>query len=170
LLLDGEDVVPAVHDVLQRMRVFTDKVRSGQWLGYTGSPSAVVNLGIGGSDLGPLVVQEALSAYAHPDLTVHLFPMLMVSTLPAPCSGWTRPPPVRDCVQIFTTPETLLNAEAAKAWFCALASQADVARHLLRFPPMRARCRPSALIPSTCSASGIGWAGVIRYGRPSVCR
>uniref|UniRef100_A0A8W7P6H0 Glucose-6-phosphate isomerase n=1 Tax=Anopheles coluzzii TaxID=1518534 RepID=A0A8W7P6H0_ANOCL len=72
LLLDGQDVVPEVHAVLQRMRVFCDKVRSGQWLGYTGQPIRdVVNLGIGGSDLGPLVVKEALSAYAQPTLNVH---------------------------------------------------------------------------------------------------
>ncbi len=133
LLLDGEDVVPAVHEVLQRMRVFTDKVRSGQWLGYTGQPiRAVVNLGIGGSDLGPLVVQEALAAYSHPDLTVHF-----VSNVDGQHIARTlqQLDPATTLFVIasksFTTPETLLNAEAAKAWFLRSASQADIARHFV---------------------------------------
>ena len=133
LLLDGEDVVPAVHEVLQRMRVFTDKVRSGQWLGYTGQPiRAVVNLGIGGSDLGPLVVQEALAAYSHPDLTVHF-----VSNVDGQHIARTlqQLDPATTLFVIasksFTTPETLLNAEAAKAWFLRSARQADIARHFV---------------------------------------
>ena len=133
LLLDGEDVVPAVHEVLQRMRVFTDKVRSGQWLGYTGQPiRAVVNLGIGGSDLGPLVVQEGLAAYSHPDLTVHF-----VSNVDGQHIARTlqQLDPATTLFVIasksFTTPETLLNAEAAKAWFLRSASQADIARHFV---------------------------------------
>ncbi|NWK79956.1 glucose-6-phosphate isomerase [Aquitalea sp. LB_tupeE] len=133
LMLDGEDVVPAVHEVLQRMRVFTDKVRSGQWLGYTGQPiRAVVNLGIGGSDLGPLVVQEALAAYSHPDLTVHF-----VSNVDGQHIARTllQLDPATTLFVIasksFTTPETLLNAEAAKAWFLRTASQADIARHFV---------------------------------------
>ncbi|WP_287876709.1 glucose-6-phosphate isomerase [Aquitalea sp.] len=133
LPLDGEDVVPAVHDVLRRMQAFTDKVRSGQWLGYTGKPIRnVVNLGIGGSDLGPLVVQEAMSAYAHPDLAVHF-----VSNVDGQHIARTleRLDPATTLFVIasksFTTPETLLNAAAAKAWFLQAGSQADVARHFV---------------------------------------
>ena len=133
LLLDGQDVVPEVHAVLQRMRIFCDKVRSGAWLGYDGRPiRAVVNLGIGGSDLGPLVVQEALSPYAHPDLTVHF-----VSNVDGQHIARTlqQLDPATTLFIIasksFATPETLLNAEAAKAWFLRAGSQADIARHFV---------------------------------------
>ncbi|BBF85600.1 glucose-6-phosphate isomerase [Aquitalea magnusonii] len=133
LPLDGTDIVPEVHAVLQRMRLFTDKVRSGQWLGYAGQPIRdVVNLGIGGSDLGPLVVQEALSAYAHPDLRVHF-----VSNVDGQHIARTleRLDPATTLFVIasksFTTPETLLNAAAAKAWFLRTGSPADIARHFV---------------------------------------
>ncbi len=69
--VDGENVVPAVHDVLDAMAGFADQVRAGEWLGATGAPiTSVVNIGIGGSDLGPAMAVMALTPYCHPDLTV----------------------------------------------------------------------------------------------------
>ena len=133
LLLDGQDVVPEVHAVLQRMRVFCDKVRGGQWLGYTGQPIRdVVNLGIGGSDLGPLVVKEALSAYAHPELNVHFVSNVDGQHI-ARTLAQLDPATTLFVVasKSFTTPETLLNAEAAKAWFLQAGSQGDIARHFV---------------------------------------
>ncbi|MBT8145139.1 MAG: glucose-6-phosphate isomerase, partial [Gammaproteobacteria bacterium] len=72
VIVDGEDVMPAVTGVLQRIEKFSNAVRSGQWLGYSGaSITDVVNIGIGGSHLGPQMVTEALTEYAHPDLRCH---------------------------------------------------------------------------------------------------
>ena len=70
--VDGNDVVPEVNEVLSRMRALTERVRSGDWRGYTGEAiTDVVNIGIGGSDLGPLMVTEALRSYGHERLRVH---------------------------------------------------------------------------------------------------
>ena len=70
LVVDGVDVVKQVHDVLERMADFSDRVRSGQWKGHTGRPiKNVVNIGIGGSDLGPVMAYEALRSYSRRDLT-----------------------------------------------------------------------------------------------------
>ena len=64
--VDGQNVVPGVHAVLDRMATFADQVRSGDWTGSTGQPiRSVVNIGIGGSDLGPAMAYEALRAYSH---------------------------------------------------------------------------------------------------------
>ena len=72
LPVDGKDVMPEVEKVRQQMKVFSEKVRSGEWKGYTGQPiSHIVNLGIGGSDLGPVMVTEALKPYARRDLKLH---------------------------------------------------------------------------------------------------
>ena len=72
VMVDGEDVGPLVHDVLERMGEFTDRVRSGEWTGATGEPiTDIVNIGIGGSDLGPAMAAQALAAYAHPRLRGH---------------------------------------------------------------------------------------------------
>src|SRR3990170_1243628 len=72
ILVDGQDVMPHVNRVLGQMRRFSDAVRSGDWRGYTGKPLMdVVNIGIGGSDLGPRMVVRALTPYAHPALRFH---------------------------------------------------------------------------------------------------
>ena len=70
--VDDQDVMPDVNAVLAQMRVFSDKVRSGEWKGYTGKKiTDVVNIGIGGSDLGPVMVCDALKPYANPELNIH---------------------------------------------------------------------------------------------------
>src|ERR1700679_1003582 len=70
ILSDGEDVVPPVHEVLEKMAGFADKIRSGEWKGYTGKKiKNVINIGIGGSDLGPVMAYEALKHYTQRDLT-----------------------------------------------------------------------------------------------------
>jgi len=77
VMADGVDVVPGVHEVLERMAVFADGVRSGSWVGHTGRPiKAVVNIGIGGSDLGPVMAYEALRAYSQRDITFRFVSML----------------------------------------------------------------------------------------------
>lgn len=133
LVVDGQDVVADVHRVLRRMRDFSDKVRDGAWLGFDGQRIRdVVNLGIGGSDLGPLVVKESLSAYAHPELNVHFVSNVDGQHL-ARTLEKLHPATTLFIVasKSFTTPETLLNAQAARGWFLQAGTEADIARHFV---------------------------------------
>ncbi|KAK0210379.1 glucose-6-phosphate isomerase [Desarmillaria ectypa] len=129
-----ESGVDEVSAVLEHMKVFSEAVRSGEWKGYTGKPiNAVVNIGIGGSDLGPVMVTEALKAYSKRDLTAHF-----VSNI----DGTHIAETLRVCdpertlfiiaSKTFTTQETITNAESAKAWFLDTAKdQAHVAKHFV---------------------------------------
>src|SRR5664279_4963908 len=118
IVTDGEDVVPDVHEVLGRMRAFADRVRSGEWTGHTGKRiRAIVNIGIGGSDLGPVMAYEALRHYSQRDLTFRF-----ISNV----DGTDFEEATRDldpeatlfiiCSKTFTTLETLTNARAARKW------------------------------------------------------
>jgi glucose-6-phosphate isomerase len=118
IVVDGTDVAPQVAAVLAKMREFTERVRSGGWRGYTGkSITDVVNVGIGGSDLGPVMVTEALRPYWKPDLRVHF-----VSNVDGTHLAETVKPldPERTLFIVasktFTTQETLTNARSARAW------------------------------------------------------
>ena len=133
LLLDGCDVVSDVQAVLARMRAFSEEVRGGAWKGFTGRRIRhVVNLGIGGSDLGPLMLQEALAAYATPELTVHFVSNVdgahIARTLVCLDPSETL---FIIASKSFTTPETLLNAQAARRWFLKAGSESDIARHFV---------------------------------------
>jgi len=119
--VDGEDVVPAVHEVLDRMADFADRVRGGAWKGHTGKRIRnVVNIGIGGSDLGPVMAFEALRHYADRSLTFRF-----VSNV----DGTDFAEAVRDldpaetlfliASKTFTTLETMTNARTARAWLLA---------------------------------------------------
>jgi glucose-6-phosphate isomerase len=116
--VDGEDVVPGVHAVLDKMAAFSDKVRSGAWKGHTGKPiKNIINIGIGGSDLGPVMAYEALKHYSRRDLTFRF-----VSNV----DGTDFVEAVRDlsadetlflvASKTFTTLETMTNAHAAREW------------------------------------------------------
>jgi glucose-6-phosphate isomerase len=118
IFVDGEDVVPAVHEVLDKMSAFADKVRSGNWLGYTEKPiKNIVNIGIGGSDLGPVMAYEALKHYTQRDLTFRF-----VSNV----DGTDFAEAVRDldaeetlflvASKTFTTLESMTNAHSARTW------------------------------------------------------
>jgi glucose-6-phosphate isomerase len=132
--VDGQDVVPGVHEVLGRMRAFADEVRSGRWLGHTGRRVGnVVNIGIGGSDLGPAMAYEALRPYSDRSMTFRF-----VSNV----DGADIAEAIRDldpaetlfvvCSKTFTTIETLTNARTARAWLLdALGDQAAVSRHFV---------------------------------------
>ena len=134
ILVDGVDVVPEVHAVLDRMAVFSDQVRSGQWQGYTGKPIRnVINIGIGGSDLGPVMAYEALKHYSKRDLTFRF-----VSNV----DGTDFEEATRDLdpeetlfiisSKTFTTLETMTNAHTARAWALkALHHEEAVARHFV---------------------------------------
>jgi glucose-6-phosphate isomerase len=134
ILLDGHNVVDDVHAVLARMRGFADQVRSGRWLGHTGRPIRnVVNLGIGGSDLGPAMAYEALRPYSDRSRTFRF-----VSNVDgADIAEATRDLDPAEtlfivCSKTFTTIETLTNARTARAWLLdALGDEAAVARHFV---------------------------------------
>jgi glucose-6-phosphate isomerase len=121
LEVDGEDVVGEVHDVLDRMASFSERVRSGDWKGHTGRPiKAVVNIGIGGSDLGPVMAYEALRHSSQRDLTVR-FVSNVDGTDIVEATRDLDPAQTLFIVssKTFTTLETLTNAHSARAWLLA---------------------------------------------------
>ncbi len=134
VLVDGEDVMPAINAVLERMARFTVSVRSGEWRGHTGlSIRDVVNIGIGGSNLGPLMVTRALAHYQSDTLRLHFVsnvdPTHLAETL-KPLDPATTLFIVSS--KTFTTQETLSNARAARDWcLAALEDEAAVARHFV---------------------------------------
>jgi glucose-6-phosphate isomerase len=134
ILVDGKDVMPGVNAVLAKMRQFTDAVRSGGWLGHTGKRiTDVVNIGIGGSDLGPTMASLALMPYWQPGLRAHFVSNVdgtqIVETL-------RNLPPEQTLFVVesktFTTQETLMNAHSARTWLTErLGGDAAVARHFV---------------------------------------
>jgi len=132
IVVDGADVMPVVNAVLAHMKRFCHEVRSGAWKGYTGMEiTDVVNIGIGGSDLGPVMVTEALKPYGHDRIRVH-FVSNIDGTHLAETLKKVNPETVLFLVasKTFTTQETMTNAESAREWFLAAAKdKAHVARH-----------------------------------------
>ena len=132
--VDGEDVMPAVNAVLEKMRAFTGLVRGGTWKGFSGQPIRdVVNIGIGGSDLGPLMVTEALKPYGSDALRVHFVSNIDGSHI---AETLKRLDPATTLFIVasktFTTQETLTNAQTARAWLLADAGdESAVARHFV---------------------------------------
>ena len=132
--VDGEDVMPGIRDVLDRLGAFSEKVRGGEWTGRDGRPiTDVVNIGIGGSDLGPLMAVEALAPFAHERLRFHFVSNVdgshLVSTLKKVDPDTTL---FIVASKTFTTQETLANAHSARQWFLdSGASEADIARHFV---------------------------------------
>jgi len=134
IMVDGEDVVPKVHAVLDKMAAFADRVRAGQWRGHTGKPIRnVVNVGIGGSDLGPVMAHEALRFYSQRDLTFRF-----VSNI----DGTDFAEATRDLEadetlfvissKTFTTLETMTNAHTARDWVLAsLKDESAIAKHFV---------------------------------------
>ncbi len=134
IFVDGEDVVPEVHKVLDKMAAFSDRVRSGEWKGYTGKRiKNVINIGIGGSDLGPVMAYEALKHYSQRDLTFRF-----VSNV----DGTDFAEAVIDleadetlflvASKTFTTLETMTNAHSARDWFLKSgAEEAAIAKHFV---------------------------------------
>ncbi len=134
VLVDGKDVMPDVNRVLKQMRDFTERVRSGAWKGYTGKPiTDIVNIGIGGSDLGPFMACTALKPYSRSDLHAHF-----VSNVDGAHLGMT----LQKCdpettlfivaSKTFTTQETLTNARSARTWFLEKAKdEKQIAKHFV---------------------------------------
>jgi glucose-6-phosphate isomerase len=130
--VDGVDVMPEVNRVLAKMRAFCEAVRSGAWKGYTGKTiTDVVNIGIGGSDLGPKMVTLALAYYAKPDLQLHFVSNVDGTDL-AETLKRVHPETTLFLIasKTFTTQETMMNAHSARAWFLAVAKdETAVAKH-----------------------------------------
>jgi glucose-6-phosphate isomerase len=134
IVVDGQDVMPGVNEVLSRMAAFTDSVRRGEWTGYTGKPIRhVVNVGIGGSDLGPVMVCEALRPYGHERLSMH-FVSNVDGTHMAETLKRLDPETTLFIIasKTFSTQETLTNAHTARAWFLGHAGEESaIARHFV---------------------------------------
>jgi glucose-6-phosphate isomerase len=131
--VDGQDVLPGVRSVLDKMRVFSDAVRNGSWLGYGGKPIRdVVNIGIGGSYLGPLMVCEALHAYSK-NIKTHFVSNVDSTDLQQKLER-LDPETTLFIVasKTFTTQETMMNARAARDWFLRSAGDSKfIARHFV---------------------------------------
>jgi glucose-6-phosphate isomerase len=135
VLCDNQDVMPDVNAVLEQMKQFSEQVRSGRWKGYTGRPvSDIVNIGIGGSDLGPVMVTEALKFYADDQkLSVH-FVSNIDGTHIAETLKKINPETTLFIIasKTFTTQETITNAETAKKWFLDKSrDESSIAKHFV---------------------------------------
>jgi glucose-6-phosphate isomerase len=151
LVVDGVDVVAQVHEVLDRMAQFAGRIRSGEWKGYTGKPiRSIVNVGIGGSDLGPVMAYEALRYYSQRDLTFR-FVSNVDSTDFAEA---TRDLSADETLFIissktFGTLETLTNAHSARDWVVGeLGSEDAVARHFVAVSTNEERVREFGIDPA----------------------
>jgi glucose-6-phosphate isomerase len=132
MLVDGQDVMPAVNKVLAQMKTFSNAVRSGAWQGYTGKAvTDIVNIGIGGSDLGPKMACAALTPYGRAGLTMH-FVSNVDGTHIAETLKRLNPETTLFIIasKTFTTQETLANAHTARAWFLKSArDESAIAKH-----------------------------------------
>ena len=132
IVVDGEDVMPGVTEVLDKMRTFSEAVRGGSWVGYTGEAiTDIVNIGIGGSDLGPKMVTYALTPYAHERLNVHYVSNVDGSDISETLKD-LKPETTLFLVasKTFTTQETMTNAGTARAWLLnAAKDDSAVAKH-----------------------------------------
>ena len=132
IVVDGNDILEPIRHVRGRAYAFAEGIRSGDWRGYTGkSITDVVNIGIGGSDLGPRMVCEALRAFAHPRLQMHFVANIDGAAL---ADVLARVDPERTLFIVasktFTTIETLTNARSARAWFLSAgAPESEIAKH-----------------------------------------
>ena len=135
IFVDGQDVVPEVHEVLDRMAAFSNRVRSGEWKGHTGKRIRnVINIGIGGSDLGPVMAYEALKHYSQRDMTFRFvsnvdgtdFAEAVIDLDPAETLFIISS-------KTFTTLETITNAQSARAWSVAGfgGDESSVAKHFV---------------------------------------
>jgi glucose-6-phosphate isomerase len=134
VFVDGKDVVPEVHAVLDKMGAFAERVRSGAWLGHTGRRiKNIVNVGIGGSDLGPAMAYEALRHYSDRNLTLRFVSNVDATDFAEAVQGLDASETLFIiCSKTFTTIETLMNAQSARSWLVgALGDEAAVRKHFV---------------------------------------
>lgn len=131
IISEGVDVMPGINKVLAQMKDFSEQIISGSWKGYSGKPiTDIVNIGIGGSDLGPLMVTEALKPYKKPNITAH-FVSNVDGTHIAETLKKVNPETTLFIIasKTFTTQETMTNAESAKTWFLKTAKSEEFVKN-----------------------------------------
>ena len=175
IVVDGDDVVPDVHAVLDRMAAFADRVRDGEWTGATGSAIRnVVNIGIGGSDLGPAMAYEALRDYSRPRADVAA--SCRTSTAPTlarrPATSTRRDAVHRRVEDVHDDRDDDQRRNRPRQWLRRALLGDDAVRQPLRgrVDERRGGRRRSASTPPTCSSSGTGSAAATRSTRRSACR
>lgn len=132
--VDGKNVVPEVHHVLEKMRRFSTKVRSGEWKGFTGKKIRnIINVGIGGSDLGPAMAYQALKSFSHEEIKCRFVSNIDATALVEAVKACDPEETLFIiCSKTFTTQETLTNAHSARSWLVdALGDEAAVSRHFV---------------------------------------
>ncbi|HEY54623.1 MAG TPA: glucose-6-phosphate isomerase [Caldilineae bacterium] len=150
IFVDGEDVMPEVNRVLAKMAGFSEAVRSGEWRGYTGKRiTDVVNIGIGGSDLGPKMVTLALTPYVHPDLRFHFVSNVDGTDISETLKA-VEPETTLFLIasKTFTTQETMTNAHTARDWFLAAAGdETHIAEHFVAMSTNREKVTAFGIDP-----------------------
>ncbi|MFZ1180291.1 MAG: glucose-6-phosphate isomerase [Herbaspirillum sp.] len=149
LLVDGQNIDANVHVVLDRMHAFVERVRDGQWLGRSGRPiTDIVNIGIGGSHLGPQMACAALRAFSHPRLKMHFVSNVDGHDLDAVLQRIDADTTLFIVAsKTFTTQETMINARSARSWFLTRADEADLARHFVAVSTSTAAVRAFGIDP-----------------------
>jgi glucose-6-phosphate isomerase len=134
IIIDGKNIIPDIHAVLDQMKTFSAKIRSGEWKGYTGKPiTDIVNIGIGGSDLGPLMVAEALKFYKKKDLNIYFISNIDGMNMTDVLNQINH----ETCLfmiasKSFSTHETITNALTAREWFLNKAmDKKNIAKHFI---------------------------------------
>ncbi len=150
ILVDGEDVMPEVNRVLGKMRAFSEAVRAGAWRGFTGRRiTDVVNIGIGGSDLGPKMVVRALTPYVHPEMRFH-FVSNVDGTDISETLAKVDPETTLFLIasKTFTTQETMTNAHTARDWFLLAAQdESAIAKHFVAMSTNREKVTAFGIDP-----------------------
>jgi len=134
VLVDGEDVMPKVNEVLDKMKAFSQEVISGGWKGYAGKAiTDIVNIGIGGSDLGPVMVTEALKPYKKPNINVHFVSNVDGTHITEALKGLDPETTLfMIASKTFTTQETMTNAHTARQWFLETAKdESHIKKHFV---------------------------------------
>ncbi|GAB1291925.1 Glucose-6-phosphate isomerase [Apodemus speciosus] len=150
IMVDGKDVMPEVNRVLDKMKSFCQRVRSGDWKGYTGkSITDVINIGIGGSDLGPLMVTEALKPYSKGGPRVWFVSNIDGTHIAKTLANLSPESSLFIIAsKTFTTQETITNAETAKEWFLEAAKDASaVAKHFVALSTNTAKVKEFGIDP-----------------------
>jgi glucose-6-phosphate isomerase len=131
VFVDGKDVMPDVHGVLEQMKMFSESIISGSWKGYTGKPiTDIVNIGIGGSDLGPLMVTEALKHYQNENIRLHFVSNVDGTHIAETLKNLHQETTLFIIAsKTFTTQETMTNAESARDWFLAKAGDPEFVKN-----------------------------------------
>src|SRR6266487_3397870 len=163
---EGKNVMPLVRKVLKQMKTFCDKVHSGEWRGYTGKKIRyIVNIGIGGSDLGPQMVTAALKPYWIDNIQA-FFVSNVDGTHIAETLKKVKPERTLFLVasKTFTTQETMTNAHTAREWFLKKAKdEKHIAKHFAALST-----NEKEVVKRTCLSFGIGSVAATHYGAPSV--